>query len=142
MSSTRTKHILDKLVGEAHRDTVISFIQICLYFLSIAILFVVLYLLLKKVIPVTNKILPLVNLSVIPNVTRLEPIISDVTDTILSKEHIPTNRVSKVVWDALYTDSTTGKPYTEVGTVMKDVADIEVGLKVLIDLVKNLPHFE
>ena len=141
MSSTRTKHILDKLVGEAHRDTVISFIQLCLYFLSIAILFVILYLLLKKVIPVTNKILPLVNLSVIPNVTRLEPIISDVTDTVLSKEHIPTNRVSKVVWDALYTDSTTGTPYTEVGDGYERCCRHRSGYKISGQLSQKSPPF-
>jgi hypothetical protein len=116
-----------------------SAIQLCLYVLVIAILCVVLYLLVQKVIPVTNKILPLVNLSIIPNIERIDPIVSDVTDTVLSKGHKPTSQVAKVVWDALYTDKDTKiTPYTEVGRVMKDVSQIETSVSDIIEAIKTI----
>ena len=113
-----------------------SAIQLCLYILVIAILCVVLYLLVQKVIPVTNKVLPLVNSSVIPNVERIDPIISDITDTMLSKKHKPTDQVAKVVWDALYTDETT-PAYTEVGRVMKDVTKIETMITAILAILQK-----
>ena len=117
--TARTKHVLDYLVGESRRDMTLSIFQVILYILGVGIMLTVLYLLIRRVLPVTDSVMPLISTQLIPTVHSAEPVITDVIKTIRDKTHNPTQQLSKIiydiVWTSQYSKGETPKPLTRIG---------------------------
>jgi hypothetical protein len=139
---THSSHILDKLVGESHKDFAMSVIQMTLLVLLGTILFLVVYLLVKKVLPVTDTILPLVNTQLIPSITLAEPVLTDVMNTIHNPQYKSKEQLSKIIGDMIWrSDPKTlryGPPLTYIGktvnrveTMVNDISNIMSVLEAL-----------
>lgn len=144
-TTTRTKHVLDYLVGESRRDIALSIFQVVLYILGMGIMLLVLYLLVRKVLPVTNSVIPLVSTKLIPTVHSSVPVITDVIETIQDENHKPSQQISKIIQDIVWNaEIPPYKTNTRIGSTVAQVEKL-VGtadeiLNLVEQLVNNKPH--
>ncbi len=140
-TSTRTKHVLDYLVGESRRDIALSIFQVVLYILGMGIMLLVLYLLVRKVLPVTNSVIPLVSTKLIPTVHSSVPVITDVIETIQDENHKPSQQISKIIQDIVWNAET--PPYktnTRIGSTVAQVEKLVGTADEILNLVEKLVH--